>query len=121
MEGGDKMGVRRMNTAPIVEETVKYNETYNCRMHKYTINIPIALFKEIDQKSKDAGFAELAPYIRAIIIKEAREGNTSLKDILGEKEARKQEYLVLNSNIREYRPQGNLLKNFNKLLAIFSN
>jgi hypothetical protein len=113
------MGVRKMNESI---EAVKYNETYNCRMHKYTINIPLELFKKLEDKCRNAGFEELAPFVRAIMIKEVDQGVISLKDILGEKQFKRQEYLrKLSSNTGEYQAKDTLLKKINKALAIFSN
>lgn len=70
-----------------------YNETYSTQHRKYTINIPNNLFKLAEAKSKEAGYAELAPYIRHVISREVKEGTLSIQDILGQKETKKQEYL----------------------------
>lgn len=72
----------------------KFNETYATRHKKYPLNIPIELFEQAKMKSKQAGFIELAPYLRAIISKEVNDGNMRIQDILGEKETKRQEYLV---------------------------
>lgn len=77
----------------------KFNETYSCRHHKYTINLPIELMKEAQVKSKLAGFNEVAPYFRAILSREMTAGNLSIQDILGEKEFKHREYL--NKHRRE--------------------
>lgn len=80
--------------------TMSYNETYADRHRKYTINIPILLFNELELKSKSVGFEELAPYLRAMMSREVRLDNINLADILGTKEIKKQEWKKsINSDI----------------------
>lgn len=60
--------------------------------HKYTINIPVDLLDELKAKCHAAGFRELAPYLRAVIIKEVREGNFRVDDVFSRREIRKHEW-----------------------------
>lgn len=73
---------------------MKYNETYESTHHKYTMNLPLGLIQEARTKGKEAGYAELAPYLRHVILREVRGGNINIQDILGEKEVRRREYLT---------------------------
>lgn len=77
-----------------MNETPSPNNHYGTSHHKYTINLPISLINEAIIKGKAAGFLELAPYIRAIISKEVQNGNMKLMDILGEKEFKRQGYIL---------------------------
>lgn len=65
---------------------MEYNLTSNDKVHKYTINLPIPLFDAMAIKSKEVGFGELAPWVRAVIIREVYSGTFTLQDVIGEKE-----------------------------------
>lgn len=87
----------------IKEETGGHNSHYSTKHHKYTINLPIGLIRDAVAKSKQAGFVELAPYLRAIISKEVTSGTMSIQDILGEKEFQRKEYQIKQRREEDYK------------------
>lgn len=70
------------------------NDHYGTTHHKYTFNVPIPLMLAAVARSKEVGFEEFAPYLRAILSKEVYGGDLKLLDILGEKEFKRQEYVL---------------------------
>lgn len=101
-----------------------YNDTYESTHYKYTINLPIGLVQEARVKSQAAGYAELAPYIRHVILREVREGSLNIQDILGQKEVRRREYLTKHRRRMDSIPvKTNSLKEFSckikKLMVCF--
>lgn len=80
------------------------NDHYGTKHHKYTINIPLELMKQAQIKSRAAGFSEVAPYFRAILSREILYGSLVLSDILGQKEFKRQEYLVKHRREEEAMP-----------------
>ncbi len=75
-----------------LEEINGYNDHYGTRNHKFTFNIPNPLLSSLIKKSKQAGYMEVAPYLRHVIANDVQYGSLSIQDILGEKINKRWEY-----------------------------
>lgn len=100
---------------------MEYNQTWEQHVHKYTINLPKEVFKELQERSRRAGILRVSIYLRAIIEKEIRSGKIfSVNEIL---QMQKISKVVASRDHRRARLENNTrYSRFkNKMLDILSN
>lgn len=101
----------------------KYNETYNEKVHKYTINIPIDVFEALKIKAKKSGILRVSIYLRAIIDRDIKSTNIfTIDEIIAMREiservARREHREIRLDNIRR---ASWFKRKYNKIVDIFS-